>query len=154
MAMAMATATVIKLPLPCPLLVEITSPITNPQSTNPWSPINDPQLKNHKHWSMIHKHRSSRPTATSSQKCFLCLCWCVCVWVCLIFDWFCGLIVIGLFDFRLILWCACVVVIGGAGLWWWCLALLSCSDVGGGARSVYLAVGVIICRDYGLKRES
>ena len=46
------------------------------------------------------------------------------------------------------------MVIGGAGLWWWCLALLSCGDVGGGARSVYLAVGVIICRDYGLKRES
>ena len=32
--------------------------------------------------------------------------------------------------------------------------MLSCGDVGGGARSVWLAVGVISCRDYELKRES
>ena len=42
----------------------------------------------HKHRSTIHKHRSNwpkhQPTATSSQKCSLCLCWCVRVWVYLI----------------------------------------------------------------------
>ena len=44
----------------------------------------------------------------------------------------------GLFNFWLILWCVRVVavVVGGAGLRWWCLAVLSCGDVGGGARSV------------------
>ena len=48
-----------------------------------------------------------------------------------------------------------VVVVGGARLrWWWCLALLSCGDMGGGVGFVWLAVGVISCRDYELKRES
>jgi len=62
---------------------------------------------------------------------------------------------VGLFDFWLILWYAhvVVVVVGDARLWWWCLAVLSYSDVGGGARFVLLALGVINCRDYGLKRE-
>ena len=46
-----------------------------------------------------------------------------------------------------------VVVVGDARLWWWCLAVLSYSDVGGGAGFVWLAVGVINCSDYGLKRE-
>ena len=31
--------------------------------------------------------------------------------------------------------------------------VLSCSDVGGGAGFMWLAVGVINCRDYELKRE-
>ena len=62
----------------------------------------------------------------------------------------------GLFNFWLILWCVrvVVVVVGNARLQWWCLAVLSCGDVGGGAGSVWLAVGVISCRDYELKRES
>ena len=63
----------------------------------------------------------------------------------------------GLFDFWLILWCVrvvVVVVLGGAGLRWWCLVVLSCGDVGGGAGFVWLAAGVISCRDYELKRES
>ena len=60
----------------------------------------------------------------------------------------------GLFDFWLILWCVRVVVVGGAGLWWWCLVVLNGGDVGGGAGSVWLEVGVISCKDYGLKRES
>ena len=34
------------------------------------------------------------------------------------------------------------------------VVVLSCGDVGGGARSVWLVVGVINCRDYELKRES
>ncbi|KAK9991798.1 hypothetical protein SO802_026783 [Lithocarpus litseifolius] len=32
-------------------------------------------------------------------------------------------------------------MVGGAGLRWWCLAVLSCSDVGGSARSMWLALG-------------
>ena len=49
-----------------------------------------------------------------------------------------------------------VVVVGGARLRWWCLVVLSCGDMGGGVGvgSVSLAVGVISCRDYELKRES
>ena len=52
----------------------------------------------------------------------------------------------GLFNFWLILWCVrvVVVVVGNARLQWWCLAVLSCGDVGGGAGSVWLAVGVIV----------
>ena len=46
-----------------------------------------------------------------------------------------------------------MVLVGSTGLRWWCLVVLSCGDVGGGARSVWLAVGVISCRDYELKRE-
>ena len=93
---------------------EIASQIHDPQS-----PINDPQSKNH-------KHHSSRPTATSSQKCSfdLYLCWCVraWVWVCLIFDWFCGVtvwvcLIFGWFCGVSVLW------------WWWWLAVLSCGDV-------------------------
>ena len=64
---------------------------------------------------------------------------------------------VGLFDFWLILWCVhvvLVVVVSGTGLRWWCLVMLSYCDVGGGgAGSVWLAVGVISCRDYGLKGE-
>ena len=46
-----------------------------------------------------------------------------------------------------------MVVVGNAGLQWWCLAMLSCGDVGGGAGPMWLAMGVISCRDYELKRE-
>ena len=61
----------------------------------------------------------------------------------------------GLFDFWLILWCVCVVVVvvGNVGLWLWCLVVLSCGDVGGSDGFVWLAVGVINCRDYILERE-
>ena len=54
----------------------------------------------------------------------------------------------GLFDFWLILWCVCVVVvvIGSVGLRWWCLVVLSCGDVGGGVGSVWLAL-VLSCGD-------
>uniref|UniRef100_A0A7N2MNK5 Uncharacterized protein n=1 Tax=Quercus lobata TaxID=97700 RepID=A0A7N2MNK5_QUELO len=31
-------------------------------------------------------------------------------------------------------------MVGDAGLRWWCLAVLSCGDVGGGAGSVWLAL--------------
>ena len=96
---------------------EITSPIHNPlihgsTITNQWSTSYNPQSKHH-------KHDSSRPTTTCSQKCslsllvYLCvsvfdfwlILWCDRVWICLIFDWFCGVSV----------------------LWWW-LAVLGCGD--------------------------
>ena len=86
------------------------------------------QASIHYGWnSLIHKHRFTtsinpqrfvpvepnilipskhQPTATSSQKSSLCLCWFVPVWMCLIFGWFGG---VSMVDFVvcswLILWC-------------------------------------------------
>ena len=36
-------------------------------------------------------------------------------------------------------------MVGDAGLRWWCLAVLSCGDVGGGAGSVWLALKGFHC---------
>ena len=44
-----------------------------------------------------------------------------------------------------------MVVVGGVR--GWCLVVLSCGDVGGSDRSMWLAVGAINCKDYELKRE-
>ena len=38
-----------------------------------------------------------------------------------------------------------LIMVGGVGLRWWCLAMLSYDDVGGGARSVWLALGGCRC---------
>ena len=38
-----------------------------------------------------------------------------------------------------------LIMVGSAGLRWWCLAVLSCGDVGGGAGSVWLALGGCRC---------
>ena len=38
-----------------------------------------------------------------------------------------------------------LIVVGDAGLRWWCLAVLSCGDVGGGAGSVWLALKGFHC---------
>ena len=142
-----------KSPLPRPLLVEIASTITNP-------PIRS-------HWSMIHNQSTTNtnPRSTSTVpvdtqplfhknalSVFVGVSVCGCVWFSVDFVvWLC----VGLFDFWLILWCVCVVVVvvGSVGLQWWCLAVLSCGDVGGSDGSVWLAVGVINCRDYRLERE-
>ena len=37
-----------------------------------------------------------------------------------------------------------MVVVGSVGLRWWCLAVLSCSDVGGGAGFVLCWVCVVV----------
>ena len=38
-----------------------------------------------------------------------------------------------------------LIMVGGAGLRWWCLAVLSCGDVGRGVGSVCLALGGCRC---------
>ena len=38
-----------------------------------------------------------------------------------------------------------LIMVGGGGLRWWCLTVLSCGDVGGGVGSVWLALGGCCC---------
>ena len=126
--------------------------LSNPWSTDPRSPINDPQAMIHNQSTtstvpvdpqpQVHKNALSVSVSIGVSVCGF-----GCVWFLIDFVvWLC----VDLFNFWLILWCVrvVVVVVGGAGLRWWCLAVLSCGDVGGGARSV-----LWWWWDYELKRE-
>ena len=45
-----------------------------------------------------------------------------------------------------------LIMVGSVGLRWWCLAVLSCGDVGGGAGFVWLVL-VLSCGERERERE-